>query len=668
LVSSQLITFTVLHGRVGRIDLVEGDSDVFPSLEDMLAQANTTGYRLVYLTCPPIDVRNGTLPPLMESVPAKPGLLVDWKTTLSLQLWSLDSADLVRRAFQRLDVQIRRYQGQKDDLEPSKVMLDLAVESGAYSRFNIDPNVSNAGYRAMFETWFRNSIAGKAADEVFVVVDKDSGSLLGFVTVQKKGINVSIGLLAVHDSARRKGLASALLSRAALWALEELGNESTATMTVVTQGSNEAALACYERFGFRRESVQEVRHVWLPDHLHIHSRSDQGPIPFCRQHFTGKEKVYVEHLLTTSLDSASQYTFMCSSKIKAMLGNRSTRVLITPSGTAALEMAALLCDLQPGDEVIVPSYTFSSTANAFVLRGAKPVFVDVRSDTLNIDETLIEAAITHKTKAICVVHYAGVACEMDTICAIAKKAGLIVIEDAAQAFLSTYKGRPLGSIGDFGCFSFHYTKNVIGGEAGALTINQNETAAARAVVMWEKGTNRYDFVMGKVDKYRWIDVGSSFVPNELTCAVLWAQLEDAQWITSRRIQLFDHYHYSLQTLEQTGLCRLCTVPSDTTTNGHIFYVLFKDETTREFFSNGLKSAGIAAFSHYLPLHSSPAGLKYGRVGSAMDITDSVHNTLLRLPIWVDLSNQQIDVIVSSMLTLSEMCLALQSKTNISCVL
>ena len=342
----------------------------------------------------------------------------------------------------------------------------------------------------MFHAWLKNSINKSVADEVFVAYDSESQQEIGFITVKRKQANVNIGLLSVHQNYRRLGVASSLLSRAALWALEPLGDLDDATMSVITQGTNSPACACYERFGFNLTSLQAIYHVWLPDDLSVPSRSDQDPIPFCRQHFSGKELSYAQHLLSTGLDSNAHYHLMCSMRIKDILGDDPSRVLVVPSGTAALEMAALLCDLEPGDEVIMPSYTFSSTANAFVLRRAVPVFVDVREDTLNIDETLIEAAISERTKAICVVHYAGVPCEMDTICAIAKKHNLLVIEDAAQAFMSQYKGRQVGSIGDIGCFSFHYTKNVNCGEGGAISINRNEHVARRAMIMWEKGTNR----------------------------------------------------------------------------------------------------------------------------------------------------------------------------------
>jgi predicted GNAT family acetyltransferase len=291
----------------------------------------------------------------------------------------------------------------------------------------------------MFSAWITNSVSRALADEVFIAYDSADAQCteeLGFITVRRRGDTVNIGLLAVSDAHRRRGIAKALLSRAVLWSMEEMGNHPNAVINVITQGENAPACACYEGFGFEKVTLQEVYHVWLPDHLASPIvRADQGPIPFCKQHFTGKELTYAAQVLSSGLDSAAYFTMLCSGRIRELIGvDASERVVMVPSGTAALEMAALLCELTAGDEVIMPSYTFSSTANCFVLRGATPIFVDIRPDTLNIDESLIEAAITQRTRAICAVHYAGVPCEMDTICAIAKKHNLYVIEDAAQGW------------------------------------------------------------------------------------------------------------------------------------------------------------------------------------------------------------------------------------------
>lgn len=484
-----------------------------PPLDDVLKQAFASGFRLIYIFAPSRSADS------KDPGIVVPGLLVDVKTTYSTSLFSFNYADLCSKAFSTPGIRIRKHiVGSEPFL--SDGLKQLAIASGVYSRFKVDERVPNAGFEGMFGAWITNSVNRSLADEVFVAYESTDAAYseeLGFITVKKRGNSVNIGLLAVSDKARRRGIAYALLSRAVIWALEELGDDQTATVNVITQGNNAPACACYERFGFCKDTLQEVYHTWLPDHLVSPLvRADlANPIPFCKQHFTGKELTYVTQVINSGLDSASNFTMQCAARIRELIGEDSERVVMVPSGTAALEMAALLCELQPGDEVILPSYTFSSTANCFVLRGVVPVFVDVRIDTLNIDEALIEAAVTERTRAICCVHYAGIPCEMDTICDIAKRHNLFVIEDAAQGtyfmdfsrlcklsdlfpvcvhddagFMSTYKGRQLGTIGDFGCYSFHYTKNIICGEGGALSINRNTARAARALVMWEKGTNR----------------------------------------------------------------------------------------------------------------------------------------------------------------------------------
>ena len=315
-------------------------------------------------------------------------------------------------------------------------------------------------------------------------------------------------------------------------------------------------------------------------------------------------------------------------------------------------MTALLLDLQPGDEVIMPSFTFVSTANAFVLRGAIPVFVDIRADTLNIDETLIEDAVTARTRAICVVHYAGVACEMDAIMAIAGRHGLAVIEDAAQGIMSTYKGRPLGNFGSFGTLSFHETKNVISGEGGALLVN-DASYVERAEVIREKGTNRSKFFRGQVDKYTWVDIGSSYLPGEIVAAFLAAQLEEAQSITSRRLAIWNQYDAWAGPLETKGLLRKPIVPDDCTHNAHMFYILLPDLASRTRFIEGLKQRGVGAVFHYIPLHSSPAGHRYGRSAESLPVTDSISARLVRLPLWIGLEAHMESVLAAAHASLSE---------------
>lgn len=361
-------------------------------------------------------------------------------------------------------------------------------------------------------------------------------------------------------------------------------------------------------------------------------------IPFNRPYLVGREldNIAQAHAMG-QLSGDGSFTRACHAWLERRTGTR--KALLTHSCTAALEMAAILLDLQPGDEVIMPSFTFVSTANAFVLRGAVPVFVDIRPDTLNIDEALIEQAITPHTRAICVVHYAGVACEMDTIMAIAARHGLHVVEDAAQAMLSLYKGHPLGSIGDLAALSFHETKNVISGEGGALLIN-DPALVERAEVIREKGTNRSRFFRGQVDKYTWVDLGSSYLPSELIAAFLAAQLEEADHITSRRLAIWDRYHAWAAPLEEAGRLRRPVIPAECTHNAHMYYLLLHGLEARTHFIEAMKAAGIGTVFHYIPLHSSPAGQRYGRTSGTLAHTDAASDGLVRLPLWIGLESQQ----------------------------
>ena len=361
-------------------------------------------------------------------------------------------------------------------------------------------------------------------------------------------------------------------------------------------------------------------------------------IPFNIPYMTGRELLYITEAKSGNvLAGDGPFTKRCHGWIEKQTG--CAKALLTHSCTAALEMAALLLDIQPGDEVIMPSYTFVSTANAFVLRGGVPVFVDIRKDTLNLDERLIEAAITPRTRAIAPVHYAGVACEMDTILHIARRHGLRVVEDAAQGVMASYKGRALGSMGDLGAYSFHETKNVISGEGGALLVN-DPAMAMRAEIIREKGTDRSRFFRGQVDKYTWQEVGSSFLPGEITAAFLWAQLEEAQLITTQRLASWEHYHAALAPLEAQGLLRRPIVPADCQHNAHMYYVLLAPQIDRQAVLAELKYNEIFSVFHYVPLHSSPAGKRYGRTHGSLGITESLSDRLVRLPLWVGLTEAQ----------------------------
>ncbi|MGJ0507550.1 MAG: dTDP-4-amino-4,6-dideoxygalactose transaminase [Methylocystis sp.] len=365
-------------------------------------------------------------------------------------------------------------------------------------------------------------------------------------------------------------------------------------------------------------------------------------VPFNRPYMTGKELWYIAQAHANGhLAGDGRFTKRCETWLEATTGTR--KALLTHSCTAALEMAAILADIQPGSEVILPSYTFVSTANAFVLRGAIPVFVDIRPDTLNIDETRIESAITEKTRAIVPVHYGGVSCEMDPIMDIAQRHKLLVIEDAAQGILSSYRSRPLGSIGHMGTFSFHETKNIISGEGGALLIN-DRALAERAEVIREKGTNRSRFFRGQVDKYTWVDIGSSYLPGEIVAAFLSAQMNESEAITQRRLAIWQRYHEAFEDVEGQTSIRRPVVPNHCTHNAHMYYLLLENLEWRTAFIKRLKEEGVNCVFHYVPLHSSPFGQRCGRVAGTMENTDRLSERLVRLPLWVELEEQLPSVI------------------------
>ncbi len=360
-------------------------------------------------------------------------------------------------------------------------------------------------------------------------------------------------------------------------------------------------------------------------------------IPFNRPHIAGKELYYIAQAVAFgNVSGDGVFTQRCSRIFEERFGI--PRVLMTTSCTSSLEMAAMLCDLGPGDEVIMPSFTFVSTANAVARTGAKPVFVDVRADTLNLDETKIAERITPRTKAIMPVHYAGVGCEMDAIMAIAEKHGLVVVEDAAQGVNARYKDRYLGTIGHLGTYSFHETKNYIAGEGGALCIN-DPAFEERAEILRDKGTNRQKFFRGEVDKYTWVDTGSSYVPSEVVCAFLYAQLEEMDSLNEVRRGIFDRYYQALSPLADRGLLKLPTVPEHCDTNFHIFYLLLPDGQTRDDLMFHLREHGISAVFHYIPLHSAPMALRLGCNDVDLPITESVSRRLLRLPFYYELSEE-----------------------------
>jgi len=369
-------------------------------------------------------------------------------------------------------------------------------------------------------------------------------------------------------------------------------------------------------------------------------------VPFNRPFVAGKELYYIAQAVQLgNLAGDGPFTRRCCEWMESRFAAK--KVLLTHSCTAALEMAALLCDIEAGDEAIMPSFTFVSTANAFVLRGGRPVFVDIRPDTLNMDETLVEPLVTARTKAIVPVHYASVACEMDAIMTVARQHGLLVVEDAAQAVNATYGSRHLGTIGDLGCYSFHETKNFISGEGGALVVNRDELLD-RAVIIRDKGTNRQKYFRGEVDKYTWVDIGSSYLASELTAAFLLAQLEEADTITQKRLAIFQRYQEGLQPLAEKGHVRLPTIPPLSRHNAHLFYILVRDEASRRRLIDHLKQNGINVVFHYVPLHLSPMGQRFGYQPGDLPVTEDLASRLIRLPCFFELTPDSQDYVIAQL--------------------
>ena len=366
-------------------------------------------------------------------------------------------------------------------------------------------------------------------------------------------------------------------------------------------------------------------------------------IPFNKPFIAGRELDFIHQAVQSGhLAGDGKFTALCHEWLEREFGAK--KVLLTTSCTHALEMAALLCDIGPGDEVIMPSFTFVSTANAFVLRGARPIFVDIREDTLNIDESAIEGVVSERTKVIVPVHYAGVACEMDRILDVARRHGLRVVEDAAQGIGAKYKNRFLGTIGDIGAYSFHETKNLISGEGGAIVLNDDDLVE-RAEILREKGTNRSQFFRGEVDKYTWVDYGSSYLPSEVVSAFLYAQLEEVNKISQKRHAIFEYYQERLGPLAAKGLARLPFCPPEAQHNAHMFFLVLEDADTRSRLLTHLRESGIHAVFHYIPLHSSPMGQRYGYCAGDLPITESISERILRLPFFYELSRAEQDEVI-----------------------
>jgi len=616
-----------------------------------------------------------------------------WFTGYAVANTVLFRQNVVRSATGPLaDVRDADAANQCDDVEsvppsdkPDKALIDLGLVSGEHSRFRRDPALTRAQFEAMYRAWVCNSIGRKAADEVLVCRKKNTGEVAGMITLkvvlsddgvgtdpgdgsgrnknEKENVKdatngalpsptnaaptaVIIGLLAVSPKYQRQGVGRTLMRAAFQWAMKHNAH----LIEVSTQEENAGAMRFYASQGFQQVSRKTNYHIWIPSSV-VGSR-----VHFNAPYLTGREVLALNDVIESSaLDSLGKYTRRCQEWMERTLG--CPQALLTHSATAALEQAAILCELKQGDEVIMPSYTFVSTANAVVLRGAIPVFVDVVPEDITINVSAIEAAVTEKTKAIIVVHYAGMPCDMDPIMAVAKRHNLYVIEDAAQALLSKYKGRHLGTIGHFGCFSFHYTKNTFCGEGGALLVN-DEKFLVQSRIVREKGTNRSDFMDNKVAKYEWLSIGSSFEPSELSAAFLLSQLEEARECKGRRLRVCFAYQYLLAALEESGKLTLARVegaapdeePKGSTGNGHIFWIMFNSSSEREAAGAWMQKHGVQCCRHYVPLHLSEGGRRYARSVGDMRTTIRVGEDLLRLPVWYGMTWAHVHRVVEALYT------------------
>lgn len=545
------------------------------------------------------------------------------------------------------EVHVNEFQG----TAPTPELIELSVASGQYSRFARDPNLSPGQCRSMFTRWIENSVNKQVADVVFLASRLVDGvkqpQVAGMVTVRQRGSSASIELLAVSAEHRRKGVGSALLAKALAWCMSVGARD----INVATQSDNHAAVRLYKACGFEPQKTTQDVHVWLGQGVRDEFADRGDLIPNCQAFLSGRELEHVQALLASrDIRTHSKYGNACQAWLEREL--RADKVLLVGSGTQALELCSLLvqahfeCDLRGEYEIIMPSYTFVSTANAFLIHGATPVFVDIRSDTQNIDETKIEAAVRPGvTRAISVVHYAGVPCEMDTIMDIANRHNLLVVEDNAHGIFSTYKGKLLGTIGHLGAFSFHYTKNFVAGEGGAVAVNC-PGLIRHAMVAYEKGTNRFDFLQGRISKYAWVTKGGSFPMSEIAAAVLLGQLETRDAIQCSRLRSWQFYHDALENLELEGKLRRPAIPKGCTHNAHIYYIRVPKESD---FKRVVQTAGrrnVSVFTHYEPLHNSAGGQKFGRTSGTCSEVQACANQLLRLPMWAGLTGDMLERVIA----------------------
>lgn len=515
-----------------------------------------------------------------------------------------------------------------DDDISGKDVIELSTFSGKYSGLRNDPCVTEHQFKRIQSMWTTNCLKKRAADEVFI--SKQDNEISGLIAIRRSGSRLEICLLAVSTKFQRQGIASELINRSVRWGIAR----KLSSLIVTTKVSNKAAIAFFEAIGCTLESIQQVYHVWT---------DLSGPITQNRPYFSGREAENIREILELErIETNGRYSIKCQSMLSSML--KCKTVLLTSSATAALEQAYILCNIRPGDEVIMPSYTFVSTANAVVLRGGIPVFVDV-DENLQIDPEKVLHAITSRTKCITVVHYAGQCCDMERIMEIAKQYDLLVVEDAAQALLSKFKGRYLGTIGHFGCLSFHYTKNTICGEGGALLVNDIEFQE-RAYIVWEKGTNRCNFIEGKISKYCWMDVGSSFTTSEINAAFLAAQLDVSNYCSQRRKAIVSIYRQFLILLSSEKRFRIMQNALFCEENGHIFWIMLGNKLQKHKLQSFMQDRSIEMYEHYCPLHTSPGGMKYGRHHGDMYNTLLASECLLRLPVFVQMTYTSVYRVIS----------------------
>lgn len=518
-------------------------------------------------------------------------------------------------------------------------LLSLGPSTDAYSNFSKDTNVPHGRYSMLQDTWLQRCISREGVDEVLIAKEVKQNRTVGMIAVNVQGNVGNICELAVCPQLRRKGLGKLLMRTAFTWFYER---GITCVGTHVQEENSAALRLCQSTGGIACTSVTDC-HFWLGDDPFNDLKHSE--IPYSIPYIGESESTNVLTVLQSKMINTNwHFGPLCEELLQNEIPN--ARSLLVTSGTAALELSALCVDFEFGAEIIMPSYTFVSTANAFVSHGAVPVFVDIRSDTQNIDEAKIESAITLKTRAIVCVHYAGVACEMDTIMRIAKKYKLFVIEDNAHGIFGTYKGRKLGTIGDLGCLSFHYTKNFHCGEGGALLVN-NRDLIPKALISLEKGTNRNEFLSGKVSKYFWVRKGGSFALSELNAAVLYAQLTSRDHILNERRLVWEFYNTALADLDDAGLLRRPFIPPDCVHNAHIYYIRVMNGETGKRLAQAAKDKKVGIFSHYESLHSSTGGVKYGRISGECVETELCAQTLFRLPLWVGISDREMHYVVET---------------------